>query len=93
MSTDSYRRVPAAMIAALHWVRDVTYDEDRSQVRTGTGPEVMPLCATPPSARYAPPESPPSPPAPAITPAIVAAHWPSSASPNDFAGALPDPVA
>lgn len=26
---------------ALHWVRDVTYDEDRSQVRTGTAPETM----------------------------------------------------
>jgi predicted transposase YbfD/YdcC len=25
----------------LHWVRDVTYDEDRSQVRTGHGPQVM----------------------------------------------------
>jgi predicted transposase YbfD/YdcC len=25
----------------LHWVRDVTFDEDRSQVRTGHGPEVM----------------------------------------------------
>ena len=25
----------------LHWVRDLTYDEDRSQVRTGTGPRVM----------------------------------------------------
>lgn len=25
----------------LHWVRDVTYDEDRSQVRTGSGPRVM----------------------------------------------------
>jgi predicted transposase YbfD/YdcC len=25
----------------LHWVRDVTYDEDRSQVRTRTGPQVM----------------------------------------------------
>ncbi|MFG1748488.1 ISAs1 family transposase [Micromonospora chalcea] len=25
----------------IHWVRDVTYDEDRSQTRTGTGPEVM----------------------------------------------------
>ncbi len=24
-----------------HWVRDVTYDEDRSQIRTGTGPHVM----------------------------------------------------
>jgi hypothetical protein len=25
----------------LHWVRDMTYDEDRSQIRTGTGPQVM----------------------------------------------------
>lgn len=25
----------------LHWVRDVTYDEDRSQIRTRTGPQVM----------------------------------------------------
>jgi predicted transposase YbfD/YdcC len=25
----------------LHWVRDVTYDEDRSQIRTGAGPRVM----------------------------------------------------
>jgi predicted transposase YbfD/YdcC len=25
----------------VHWVRDVTYDEDRSQVRTGTGAQVM----------------------------------------------------
>jgi len=25
----------------LHWVRDVTFDEDRSTIRTGTGPQVM----------------------------------------------------
>jgi hypothetical protein len=25
----------------LHWVRDVTYDETRSQIRTVTGPQVM----------------------------------------------------
>lgn len=25
----------------LHWVRDVTFDEDRSQVRTGSGPRIM----------------------------------------------------
>jgi hypothetical protein len=24
-----------------HWVRDVTFDEDRSQVRTGSGPRAM----------------------------------------------------
>lgn len=26
---------------SLHWVRDVTFDEDRSQVRTNSGPRVM----------------------------------------------------
>lgn len=25
----------------LHYVRDVTYDEDRSQIRTANGPRVM----------------------------------------------------
>ncbi|WP_233188383.1 ISAs1 family transposase [Actinomyces qiguomingii] len=25
----------------LHWVRDVIYDEDRHQLRTGSGPQVM----------------------------------------------------
>ncbi len=25
----------------LHWVRDVTFDEDRSQVRVGNAPQVM----------------------------------------------------
>ncbi len=24
-----------------HWVRDVTFDEDRSRVRTGSGPQIM----------------------------------------------------
>jgi hypothetical protein len=32
----------------LHWVRDVTFDEDRSQVRVGEGPRVMPPSATSP---------------------------------------------
>jgi hypothetical protein len=26
---------------SVHWVRDVTFDEDRSQVRKGNGPRVM----------------------------------------------------
>lgn len=25
----------------LHWVRDVTFDEDRSQIRTGAAPQLM----------------------------------------------------
>ena len=28
-------------IEALHWLRDMDYDEDRCQIRTGTGPETM----------------------------------------------------
>lgn len=28
-------------IESLHWVRDVTFAEDRSQVRSGHGPQVM----------------------------------------------------
>lgn len=28
-------------IEALHWIRDVTYDEDRCRVRTGEGPRAM----------------------------------------------------
>lgn len=28
-------------VESVHWTRDVTYDEDRSQVRTGSGPQAM----------------------------------------------------
>jgi predicted transposase YbfD/YdcC len=28
-------------IEALHWVRDVSFDEDRSQIRTSNGPQIM----------------------------------------------------
>jgi hypothetical protein len=28
----------------LHWVRDVTWDEDHSQVRSGAAPEVLAAC-------------------------------------------------
>ena len=35
----------------LHWVRDVTFDEDRCQVRKGHGrPRCSPACETPSSA-------------------------------------------
>ncbi|MET7951638.1 ISAs1 family transposase [Micromonospora sp. NPDC005324] len=72
----------------IHWVRDVTYDEDRSQIRTGTGHKSWPPCATPPPAHSAPPTPPTSPPPTATTPATASARWPYSASPDDFAGAL-----
>jgi len=32
---------PALPDNALHWVRDVVFDEDRHQLRTGSEPQVM----------------------------------------------------
>lgn len=45
----------------LHWVRDVTFDEDRSQVRSSSGPRVMASLrnlVTASSASTTPPTSP-----------------------------------
>ncbi|MEU8161966.1 hypothetical protein [Micromonospora parva] len=72
----------------VHWVRDVTDDEDRSQIRTGTGPQVMAVLRNAAIAHYAPQASPTSPPPTATTPATAPAHSFYSASPDDFAGAL-----
>lgn len=52
ITSADHRAAPPATLAAwvqghwgienrLHWVRDVTYDEDRSQTRTGNAPQVM----------------------------------------------------
>jgi predicted transposase YbfD/YdcC len=52
MTSADVRTAPPQVLAAwvqshweienrLHWVRDVTFDEDRSQVRTGQAPRVM----------------------------------------------------
>jgi len=52
ITSADHRHAPPATLAAwvrghwgienrLHWVRDVTFDEDRSQVRTGNAPQVM----------------------------------------------------
>ena len=71
----------------IHWVRDVTYDDDLSQIRTGNNRSWQ-RYATPLSAPYASPASPPSPPPTAITPVKAPAHRHSSASPDDFAGTL-----
>jgi predicted transposase YbfD/YdcC len=50
-SADHHAAPPATLAAWVqghwgienraHWARDVTYDEDRSQIRTGAGPQVM----------------------------------------------------
>jgi hypothetical protein len=46
----------------LHWVRDVTFGEDLSEARTGTGPHVMASQrVTSPSASCASPGTPTSP--------------------------------
>ena len=37
----SYIRNHWSIENRLHWVRDVTFDEDRSQVRTKNGPRMM----------------------------------------------------
>jgi predicted transposase YbfD/YdcC len=52
ITSADHRTAPPAVLAAwvqghwgienrAHWVRDVIYDEDRSQVRTGSAPQVM----------------------------------------------------
>ena len=52
ITSADHRAAPPAVLASwvqghwgienrAHWVRDVTFDEDRSQIRTGTGPHVM----------------------------------------------------
>jgi predicted transposase YbfD/YdcC len=52
ITSADHRAAPPAVLAAwvqghwgienrAHWIRDVVYDEDRSQVRTGSAPQVM----------------------------------------------------
>jgi predicted transposase YbfD/YdcC len=52
ITSAEHRTAPPAVLAAwtqghwtienkIHWVRDVVYDEDRSQVRTGNAPHIM----------------------------------------------------
>jgi predicted transposase YbfD/YdcC len=68
-------------IEALHHVRDVTFAEDASQVRTGTAPGSWPACATSPSASCERTTPATWPPPYAATPATPPDPWPSSASP------------
>ena len=59
----------------LHWVRDMDYDEDRSQVRTASGLASWPPCGTWPSPSCAWPATPASPPPSATTPAGQTGHY------------------
>lgn len=69
----------------------VTSPTTRTVPRSAPAPDPRswPPCATPPSAPSAPPASPTSLPPTATTPATALARWLYSASPDDFAGALP----
>ena len=78
---------------ALHWVRDVTYAEDLSQVRTNHAPQVMATLRNIAISATASPEQQTSPLPSATAHAMPPDHSPSSASPNDFAEALPTGVA
>jgi predicted transposase YbfD/YdcC len=68
----------------LHHVRDVTWGEDASQVRTGNAPRVMAGLRTSPSVPYAKPAPPTSPKRYATTPATTAD--PSSCSASTQSG-------
>jgi predicted transposase YbfD/YdcC len=67
----------------LHYVRDVTFAEDASQLRTGSAPQVMRPCATWSSAPYAAPGRSTSPPRSDITAATPADRLPPSESASD----------
>jgi predicted transposase YbfD/YdcC len=69
-------------IEALHHIRDVTYTEDASQIRTGNGPEQWPPSATWPSAHSDSTGTPTSPKRYATTPAAPNDPSNSSASPS-----------
>lgn len=74
----------------LHWVRDVTYDEDRSQIRTVPPPRhgqpAQPGHQYPTHSR-----SPTSPPACSGPPQTTPHHWPSSNSPDSVGPRAPIP--
>jgi predicted transposase YbfD/YdcC len=67
-------------IEALHHIRDTTFAEDGSQVRTGAGPTSWRPCATWSSVCSAGPGRATSPPRYATTPATPPGPWPPSAS-------------
>ena len=70
-------------IEALHHVRDITFAEDASQVRTGAAPHVMATLRNLAIGVLAGPGRSTSPPRCATTPATHTDPWPPSASASD----------
>jgi Transposase DDE domain len=67
-------------IEAVHHIRDVTYGEDASQIRTSNGPQVMAALRNLAIAIFKLPGHPTSQPPPATTPETPPGHWPHSGS-------------
>jgi hypothetical protein len=74
-------RVHRGIENGLHYVRDITFGDDASRLRTGTGPRSWLAYATSSSARSAGLGRSTSPPRSATTAATHADHSPPSASP------------
>ena len=90
-SLDARQATPAQLAAwirghwqieVLHHIRDVTYGEDASQVRTGNGPQVMASLRNLAIAILKLAGTPASPPPAATTPATPPGYWPYSESPR-----------
>ena len=75
-------------IESLHWLRDTLYQEDKSQVRTRSGPRIMAAYATWPSVPCAYPDAPMSPKPPDGPAGQWTGHSPSSASLHDLETAV-----
>lgn len=88
ITSANHTAAPAATLAAwvqghwgvenrLHWVRDVSYAQDQSQVRTGQAPRVMATCRNVAISLLASPGGTTSPPAYDTTPqtAPKLSHW------------------
>jgi predicted transposase YbfD/YdcC len=78
-----YLRGHWAIENGLHYLRDTTFAEDGSRVRTGAGLTSWPACATGPSARCATLGRSTSPPPCDTTPATPPGPWPPSGSSPD----------
>jgi hypothetical protein len=71
-------------IESLHWLRDTLYQQDKSQVRTRSGPRIMAAMRYLAISACTWPDAPTSPKPPDGPAGPWTGHLPSSASPNDL---------